>query len=307
MKKWLIIFALVTAASTVQALDIEWVTVGDAGNKPDKTGYGAVAYEFQISKHEVTVEQYAQFLNALAVKSDPHALWHASMSATVNRTGKPGEYHYEASKGKERQPVVYISFLTAMRLANWLHNGESEGDTEKGAYDIPAQGALAVPEPGAKVWIPTEDEWYKAAYFQPETAGGPPGGYWLYPTRSNEQPVLREAGASESNSANYLQDPRTNSVGGVVRSFADSLPVGSSPNSASYYGTYDQGGNAWEWIAAVVFDTQRCIRGGCMTHSFEKMKSIVRTSSNPAKRYASTGFRLARAMPGIQSTSPKQP
>lgn len=304
---------LLVCGVEAQAIDIGWVTVGDPGNKPDKTGYGAVAYEFQISKHEVTAEQYAEFLNTLAVKSDPHTLWHPGMVSTINRIGKPGEYHYEAIKGKESRPMVHVSFMEAMRFANWLNNGAGQGNTEKGAYDIPSHGGLAGHEPDAKVWLPTEDEWYKAAYFQPETAGGPPGGYWLYPTRSNEKPELREAGARESNSANYLQDGRTNSVGGVARSFADSLPVGSYPNSASYYGTYDQGGNAWEWIEAVVFDTQRCIRGGCMAHSFEKLKSVVRTSSSPAKRYPATGFRLARSVPkagdaaGLPPTTPKQP
>jgi formylglycine-generating enzyme len=58
------------------ALDIDWVTVGDAGNAPDKTGYGAVAYEFQIAKFEVTIGQYAEFLNAVAA-NDPRQLWTA--------------------------------------------------------------------------------------------------------------------------------------------------------------------------------------------------------------------------------------
>jgi formylglycine-generating enzyme len=308
MKQCLLL--LLACGVQAHALDLEWVSVGDPGNQPDKTGYGAVAYEFQISKYEITSEQYAEFLNALAVKSDPHGLWRGS---TIQRLGKPGEYRYQVIKGQERWPVVNISFLEAMRFVNWLHNGQSQGDTEKGAYDIPTHGGLARHEVGAKVWIATEDEWYKAAYFQPESKGGPAGGYWLYPTRSNEQPVLREAGAKEANSANYLQDSRTNSFGGVARSFADSQPVGSYPNSASYYGTHDQGGNAWEWNEAVVFDAQRCIRGGCMAHSFEKMRSVVRTSANPAKRYPDTGFRLACAMPkaadagSIKTTTPKQP
>ena len=72
--------------------------------------------------------------------------------------------------------------------------------------------------------------------------------------------------------------------------------MGSYPYSASYYGTSDQGGIAWEWIEAVVFDTRRGIRGGCMTHYSEKPKSLARTSSGPATRYASTGFRLPRCV-----------
>jgi len=310
--------ALLAMASSAHALDLEWVTVGDAGNAPDKTGHGAVAYEFQITRHEITAAQYAEFLNAVAAKGDPQALWHPSMGSTalsdmnqggirkdsplfLNRIGKPGEYRYQAIKGQERRPVVYISFMEAMRFANWLHNGAGPGDTEKGAYDIPKHGGLARHEAGAKVWIPTEDEWYKAAYFQPEAEGGPKGGYWLYPMRSNDKPRMPAAGDKGPNAANF------------GRSYPQAWPVGSYANAASYYGTFDQGGNAWEWNEAVVFDSQRGMRGGSMAHTFEKLRSAVRTYSAPAKRYPDTGLRLARAMPkaadttSLQPTPPKQP
>lgn len=71
MKKCLFIFALVTATSTMQALDIGWVAVGGSGNAPDKTDYGAVADELQNSKQEVTLKQDAEFPNALAVRRNP--------------------------------------------------------------------------------------------------------------------------------------------------------------------------------------------------------------------------------------------
>jgi hypothetical protein len=64
---------LLLAPLAAHALDIEWVTVGDAGNAPDKTGYGAVAYEFQMAKFEVAIGQYAEFLNAVAA-NDPRGL-----------------------------------------------------------------------------------------------------------------------------------------------------------------------------------------------------------------------------------------
>ena len=322
--------ALLAMASSAHALDPEWVTVGDAGNAPDKTGHGAVAYEFQITKHEITAAQYAEFLNAVAAKGDPQALWHPSMGSTalsdmnqggirkdsplfLNRIGKPGEYRYQAIKGQERRPVVYISFMEAMRFANWLHNGAGPGDTEKGAYDIPKHGGLARHEAGAKVWIPTEDEWYKAAYYQPQATGGPPGNYWRYPTRSDVAPKLAKPGDPGLNLANFLADTRPQPNGGILRGFSDVMPVGSFPGSSSHYGTLDQAGNAWEWIETTVFDTQRIIRGGSMCGSHQKLLSTVRTSTSPAKRYPDTGFRLARAMPkagdtpNLRPTPPKQP
>ena len=57
-------------------------------------------------------------------------------------------------------PVTYIGFLEAARFANWLHNGQGNGSTETGAYDI-SDGIKR--QPDARYWIPTENEWYKAA------------------------------------------------------------------------------------------------------------------------------------------------
>jgi len=316
MKIFLPILALLSTATTIHAVEIEWVTIGDAGNAPDKTGYGAVAYEFQIAKFETTVGQYVEFLNAVAA-NDPHGLWNTSMASgitdnvflressptPINRVGEAGKFRYEVIAGQEKKPVVYVSFLNAMRFVNWLHNGQGNADTETGAYDIAKQGGLALHKPGAEVWIATEDEWYKAAYFQPHSKGGPAGDYWIYPTRSNEQPVFRDSGAQEPNSANYSQEY----PGNKPHTYADAFSVGSHPNSPSYYGTFDQGGNGWEWNEAIQFDSQRGMRGGSVAHTFEKMKSIVRSSAKPEKTYGDTGFRLARAVPNAGATAIIQP
>jgi len=311
MKKFLSFFALLTAASAAHAHDLTWVKVGDAGNAPDKTGHGAVAYEFEVTKHEITVSMYAEFLNAVATKADPHALWNAAQK--IVRTGNPGAFKYAASPKREGEPVMQVRFLDAMRFANWLHHGGGPGDTETGAYLISKDGGLASREADARIWIPNENEWYKAAYYQPQATGGPPGSYWRYPTRSNLAPKLAKPGDPGLNLANFLADTRPQPNGAVLRDFNDVMPVGSFPGSASHYGTLDQAGNAWEWIETTVFDTQRIIRGGSMCGSHEKLLSTVRTSASPAKRYPDTGFRLARAMPkagdtpNLRPTPPKQP
>ena len=311
MKKFLSLLALVTAASAANALELEWVTVDDAGNAPDKTGYGAVAYEFQITKHEITAAQYAEFLNAVAAKADPRALWNAGQK--IDRTGAAGAFKYAPRPTREGEPVMPVSFLDAMRFANWLHHGGGSGDTETGAYLISKGGGLASREAGARIWIPNENEWYKAAYYQPQATGGPPGNYWRYPTRSDVAPKLAKPGDPGLNLANFLADTRPQPSGGILRGFNDVMPVGSFPGSASHYGTLDQAGNAWEWIETTVFGTQQIIRGGSMCGSHQKLHSTVRTSTSPAKRYPDTGFRLARAMPkagdtpNLQPTPPKQP
>ena len=40
----------------------------------------------------------------------------------------------------------------------------------------------------ATYFIPSENEYYKAAYYDPTLNGGA-GGYWLYPTKSNTTPI----------------------------------------------------------------------------------------------------------------------
>ncbi len=311
MEKFLFLLAFMTAASAAHALDIAWVKVGDAGNAPDKTGHGAVAYEFEVTKHEITVSQYAEFLNAVATKADPHALWNPVQK--IVRTGNPGAFKYAASPKREREPVMHVSFLDAMRFANWLHHGGGPGDTETGAYLISKDGGLASREADARIWIPNENEWYKAAYYQPQATGGPPGSYWRYPTRSDVAPKLAKPGDPGLNLANFLADTRSQPNGGILRGFNDVMPVGSFPGSSSHYGTLDQAGNAWEWIETTVFDTQQIIRGGSMCATHEKLLSTVRTSASPTRRYPDTGFRLARAMPkagdtpNLRPTPPKQP
>jgi len=53
-----VLFAAFTLISNLQAqplVTIETVTVGDAGNAADTTGYGAVADVFALGKYEVTI------------------------------------------------------------------------------------------------------------------------------------------------------------------------------------------------------------------------------------------------------------
>jgi formylglycine-generating enzyme required for sulfatase activity len=299
--------SLLASATFAQAVDLEWVTVGDPGNPPDVTGYGAVAAPFQISKFEITVEQYAEFLSAVA-KQDPHGLWNGAQK--IDRKGTPGQFQYSPRAGLEREPVMHVSFLDAMRFANWMHHqstppapaltpdpAAAPRGTESGAYDIASGGAFAERSKNARVWIPNENEWYKAAYFQPASAGGPPGQYWLYPTQSDQPPTLGKPGDAAPNLANFLADVTPQPNGDILRHYNDVMPVGSFPGSHSHYGTLDQGGNAWEWIEATVFNTQRAMRGGHMCGSYEKMRSRVRTSASPSRRYPATGFRLARLAP----------
>jgi len=132
-----------------------------------------------------------------------------------------------------------------------LHNGQPSGaqdntTTEDGAYTITAQGILdnsITRNALASIALASEDEWFKAAYYN--AAGS---NYFVYPAGTNTQIVCASPGATANTAS-------CNSVAGITA-------VGSYPGSPSPYGTFDQGGNLWEWNEAVVAGSNRAVRGG---------------------------------------------
>ena len=73
-------------------------------------------------------------------------------------------------------------------------------------------------------------------------------GYWTYPTKSNTAPsnVLSATG---TNNANYLASPIP-----TLAIYTDPTnhltPVGAFAASPGPYGTYDMGGDVWQWNEA---------------------------------------------------------
>jgi formylglycine-generating enzyme required for sulfatase activity len=254
---YLVVAGMLVAAG--QAAPIEMVTVGDPYNAADDTGFGAVDYAYRIGKFEVTNTQYAEFLNAVA-DDDPNNLYHPYMDINegrkggISRGGAAGSYVYTAQTGRENKPVNFVNFWDITRFANWLHNGQPNGPqgpmtTEDGAYTITQAGIdnnTITRNAGAMFFIPTEDEWYKAAYYK---GGGVDTGYWDYPTGSDAVPTA-ESPPGGANSANYDS---------VIGDYTD---VGQYTSAASPYGTFDQGGNIWEWAEDIYSGGRRRLRGG---------------------------------------------
>jgi sulfatase modifying factor 1 len=216
---------------------IETVTIDDVGNAADATGYGAVNYRYSIGTYEVTNAQYAAFLNAKA-KSDPYGLYNEGQVmfyestyperglGGILRTGVDGAYRYSTIAGRAQNPVNFVSFWDAARFVNWLSNGQGNGDTETGTYTLTADGVSAnsvVRNAGASWVIPTENEWYKAAYYK---GGGLNAGYWAFGTSSDSLSTAV---------ANYGNPWGTLTAGGSY-----------APN-ASAYGAFDMAGNVREW------------------------------------------------------------
>jgi sulfatase modifying factor 1 len=301
--------AVARAVPPTPAAFVEMVKVGnagngtDAGNASEASVYGAVPYEYSIGKYEVTLAQYTAFLNAVAA-TDAHNLYNASMATDLNsagiaQSGSPGSFTY-AVIGTGTRPVTYVSWFDAARFCNWLHNGRPSGaqdatTTENGAYPLngATSGGLTITRnPGAKYWIPSEDEWYKAAYHQPSGQGGDGDNYWLYPTGSNAIPG--NTIGSSANHANFFTSVFSVTQSGSYDVNQNYLTVvGSYPGTAGFYGTFDQGGNAWEWNDAVISGTFRGLRGGSGLDYGLDLRSGSRRDNNPGFEYSNIGFRVA--------------
>ena len=112
-----------------EPVTIDWVTVGDAGNANDTTGYGAVNYEYQIGKYDVTIGQYTAFLNAVAT-TDTYAVYSASMASNLNvagiaRAGASGSYTYSVINNggdSSNRPITFVSWWDSARFSNWMAN-----------------------------------------------------------------------------------------------------------------------------------------------------------------------------------------
>ncbi len=259
--------ALITSASA--SITMDWVNVGNPGNAADTTGYGAVAYAYQIGKHEVTNSQYGAFLNAKGA-SNSGAIYNADMTGTgITQSGSSGNFSYSVTSGFENKPVVYVSWFDAARFANWMMNGQGSGDMETGAYTLNgATSGIITANVGATVYIPTENEWYKAAYYNAATTS-----YSLYP---NGQDTITTA------DANY---------GFAVGSTTD---VGSYTGDGSSYGTFDQGGNVWEWNDAVISGSSRGLRGGSFAgFGASTLRASTRSDGDPTGESNFIGFRVA--------------
>ncbi len=242
-------------------VDIETVRVGDPGNAPDTrydpNGFGGVDYVYYIGKYEVTARQYCAFLNAVAA-TDPYGLYNTDMvdnpmGCAIQRSGDPNidpnGYTYCVEPNYADRPVNYVSYWDACRFANWLNNGQGDGDTETGAYTLNGYNGTDgrdIQRNANWTWaVASEDEWYKAAYYK---GGGTDAGYWDYPTQSDEVPsnVGGDDYTDPGNHANYYNS------GYTLGSPYYRTNVGEFENSASAYGTFDQGGNLWEWNESIV-------------------------------------------------------
>jgi formylglycine-generating enzyme required for sulfatase activity len=204
--------------------------------------------------------------------------------------------------------VNYVSWGDAARFANWLHNGQRTGvqdstTTEDGAYRL--QGATSrkalmavIREANWKWSIPSEDEWYKAAYHKND---GDTNNYFDFPTSSDIAPgyvnnigklsgtgtTFVEGEVAPSNYASYDGDEGTDAGGKpYYRTQAGEWKKSSSP-----YNTFDQGGNVWEGNEADI-KSSRGLRGGAVDDEAGDLRASFRYFYPPTIEIPYIGFRV---------------
>lgn len=285
------------ALQPAAAVTIAWTPVGNPGNAPDPaTGslYGAVGYSYNIAKNDVTYSQYVEFLNL----KDPTGANTLNLYSGVGvgmgdpafgginfTAGNADGSKYSVMPGDDNRPLAFPTFYDIVRFANWMNNGQGNADTEAGAYTLlhdgsptptatPSNAGSIMRSAGAVVFIPTENEWYKAAFYNPAT-----GTYFQYATNSIIAPTAAGPPGGP-NSANY-----NNAVGHVT-------DVGAYTLSPSPYGTFDQAGNILQWTETPIDDTERVLRGS----SYDSDSSGLLSSNRfgfPEDGERLNGFRLA--------------
>jgi hypothetical protein len=278
---------------------------------------GGVKYRYGIGQLEITVPQWVAFLNtADPTGRDPHHLYSPAESSSswpkygaidfASATGK-GRHYTVASPEWADKPYGFANFLRAARFVNSLYNGRllakhtgSEGairyvtyrvrlsgQTERGMYELAgARRSAPTRSHGLGFVLPSQNEWIKAAYYDPN--GGGTYSYWKYPTNagvfgdgsatapkpttlnpsngdvtnSSTQP-LATFHASETAAPSWCPaaiqpaescltanpfgiDPTT-----YATIYQGSVSTVGEAKTTSPWGTLDQGGNAVEWTETI--------------------------------------------------------
>jgi formylglycine-generating enzyme required for sulfatase activity len=253
---------------TTNEFTIDFVDIGNAGNAADTTTYGAVPYEYRASIYEITQD----------------AITKATASGMANVT---------AGAWTGNQPAATITWYEAAAFVNFLNT--NSGKTA--AYNLTFSGSWSMAlwsseqawtaggtnlyrNKDAYYFLPSENEWYKAAYYN---AAGT--NYFVYPTGSDTAPTAVASG--------------TNAGSAVYDNVASVPATVDSAGGLSPYGTMGQGGNVFEWTESAFAGTNnsttedRAIRGGNYATAMNVLSSSDRYNLGPAAQFPGVGFHVA--------------
>jgi formylglycine-generating enzyme len=257
------------------AFTMDFVTIGNPGNAADTTGSpnpaGAVGYIYNIGKHEISRE--------MVIKANQQS----SLGITLRDMSM-----MRPDSNDPKKPATGIDWLEAARFVNWLNTNSGH----QGAYKFDVNGNFQLWNTGeyignnrfrhkdAYYFLPNTDEWYKAAYYDPQN-----NSYYRFPTSSNEQPAWVMSGTT-----------------GAVYHVSGPSDVDNA-GALSPYLTMAQGGNISEW-EETSYDLEnnsvgenRGYRGGSF-YSIEvanqtALESDMRASLDPVVHSEYLGFRVA--------------
>ena len=251
---------------------IDFVTIGNPGSSADTNGWGSVPYTYRMGKYEITQEQItkANNLGGIGINMSD---WR-SIGASGPDFPAGGINWYEAAR--------FVNFLNASHGCAPAYKFDSSGEFQIWTVnDVGYNPANPYRNSGAKFWIPSRDEWHKAAF------GSPQGTWYDYPTGSDSRPIGVSNG-TEAQTAIYNGAPHPAKV---------QESGGSSP-----WGTVAQGGNVYEWEETSVDATNadpaanRAIRGGSCYAGAQAI-ALSSTYRNPNFGPQATvddfGFRIA--------------
>jgi formylglycine-generating enzyme required for sulfatase activity len=285
----------ITFGSGGNQFNMEFVTIGNAGNTADTTGSpnpaGAVGYEYGIGKFEVSEDMITKF--------------NASQSLQITQDNRG-----------TAKPATSVSWNEAARFVNWLNtstgNHAAYNFTTSGVNDdiaLWASGDAGYDASNpyrnslAKYVLPSYNEWYKAAYYDPNKSGVGIGGYWDYATGSDSAPTAVASGtgtgANGNNEAVYdgqLGPADVNLAGGL-----------------SPYGVMGLGGNVWEWqessgdLGNSNGSSARGVRGGSWVNDSNFLSSSSRLNIYPSLKDEYVGFRVASVTPSSAPPAVPEP
>lgn len=270
----------------VNQFEMTFTTIGNPGNAADNTGNpnqaGSVGYNYNMGKYEVSRE----------------------MINRANASGNLGitldDMSAYGANGPDR-PATGVTWNEAARYVNWLNTSQGFQPAYKFAVqpgqlgyssnaniqlwqsnDSGYNSANLFRNSHARYFLPNMDEWYKAAYYDPNANAGA-GGYWDFPTASDSIPTA-VSGGTAADTAVYANS-----------GIADIMNAG----GLSAYGIMGMGGNVAEWEETeldLVNDNPlsfRVVRGGGWNSSFNFLSASFRNAAAPATESLNNGFRVA--------------
>jgi len=314
-------------------------TIGNPGNAPypgngefgpdgpflQRVGVGSVPYTYRMAETEVRTEQYIEFMNIVGRQDPDLALleleplsWGGGLDLSYAGPGFQWKIlpRPEAPTEQFAKAVVAdISWRGAAMYVNWLHNGKGEDPASwrAGVYDTSTFGQnpdgtftdQLTRSPGARYWIPSEDEWLKAAHYDPNKHGPGDGGWWEYAHMSDDT----------APTPGLPGEPGAQTSAGIGRTLPGGgdpwirIDAGSYPHVRSAFGLLDVSGGAREFTengGSRLID--RIAEGSYLGQSFDVVHLVDRAwasngSFSPGFRTAFTGLRVASTVPATQTVT----